>query len=93
MYLHGGGHVTGTLDSYDGLSRRLADRVPATAVSVGYRRAPEHRCPAAVEDAQAVYRWVLDRVAELAPDTAGRAVVAGDSAGGNNAAVPVRLTA
>jgi acetyl esterase len=90
VYLHGGGHVTGTLDSYDGLTRRLANRVPATVVSVGYRRAPEHRCPAAVEDAEAVYRWVLDRAADLAPDTAGRIVVAGDSAGGNNAAVLVR---
>ena len=51
VYLHGGGHVTGTIDSYDGLTRRLANRTPATVVSVGYRRAPEHRCPAAVEDA------------------------------------------
>ncbi|WP_336026521.1 alpha/beta hydrolase [Geodermatophilus sp. FMUSA9-8] len=90
VYLHGGGHVTGTLDSYDGLTRRLANRVPATVVSVGYRRAPEHRCPAAVEDAQAVYRWVLGRTAALAPGSEGRVVVAGDSAGGNNAAVLVR---
>lgn len=44
VYLHGGGHVTGTIDSCDRLTRRLANRVPAAVVSVGYRRAPEHRC-------------------------------------------------
>jgi acetyl esterase len=90
LYLHGGGHVTGTLDSYDGLVRRLANRVPATVVAVGYRRAPEHRCPAAVDDAQAAYTWVLDHRETLAPGSAGRVAVAGDSAGGNNAAVLVR---
>lgn len=90
VYLHGGGHVTGTLDSYDGLTRRLANRVPATVVSVDYRRAPEHRCPAAVEDAGAAYTWALARARALAPDGAGRVAVAGDSAGGNNAAVVVR---
>lgn len=90
VYLHGGGHVTGTIDSYDALTRRLANRVPATVVSVGYRRAPEHRCPAAVEDAEAAYRWVLARVQDLAPGSPGRVAVAGDSAGGNNAAVLAR---
>ena len=90
VYLHGGGHVTGTIDSYDGLTRRLADRTPATVVSVGYRRAPEHRCPAAVEDAEAVYHWAVDQVGVLAPDSGGRVAVAGDSAGGNNAAVLAR---
>ncbi|MEX5719362.1 alpha/beta hydrolase [Geodermatophilus sp. WL48A] len=90
VYLHGGGHVTGTIDSYDGLTRRLANRVPATVVSVGYRRAPEHRCPAAVEDAEAVHGWATDHVRVLAPDSGGRVAVAGDSAGGNNTAVLVR---
>jgi acetyl esterase len=90
VYLHGGGHVTGTIDSYDGLTRRLANRTPATVVSVGYRRAPEHRCPAAVEDAEAVYSWTLGQVRVLAPDGDGRVAVAGDSAGGNNAAVLAR---
>jgi len=90
VHLHGGGHVTGTIDSYDGLTRRLANRIPATVVSVGYRRAPEHRCPAAVEDAEAVYRWVTDRVGVLAPGSSGQVAVAGDSAGGNNTAVLAR---
>ncbi len=64
--------------------------MPATVVAVGYRRAPEHRCPAAVDDAQAAYAWVLDHREALAPGSPGRVVVAGDSAGGNNAAVLVR---
>ena len=89
LYLHGGGHVTGSADSYDGLTRRLANRVPATVVAVDYRRAPEHRCPAAVDDAEAAYSWVAARVPDLAPG-GGRVVIAGDSAGGNNAAVLAR---
>ncbi|CAA9429765.1 MAG: hypothetical protein AVDCRST_MAG35-2514, partial [uncultured Quadrisphaera sp.] len=90
VYLHGGGHVTGTVASYDGLTRRLANRVPAAVVSVDYRRAPEHRCPAAVEDAEAAYRWALENAGELAPGSTGRVAIAGDSAGGNNAAVLAR---
>ena len=90
LYLHGGGHVTGTVDSYGGLLRRLANRVPTTVVAVDYRRAPEHRCPAAVEDAEAAYEWVLEHRHELVPGGGARIVVAGDSAGGNNAAVLVR---
>ncbi|SNS42103.1 acetyl esterase [Geodermatophilus pulveris] len=90
LYLHGGGHVTGTLDSYDGLTRRLANRVPAVVVAVGYRRAPEHRCPAAVDDAEAAYRWVLRHAAALAGEGVGGVVVAGDSAGGDDAAVLAR---
>lgn len=90
LYLHGGGHVTGTVDSYDGLTRRLANRVPATVVSVDYRRAPEHRCPAAVDDAQAAYEWALRYARSLAPRGPGQLVIAGDSAGGNNAAVLTR---
>lgn len=90
VYLHGGGHVTGTIDSYDGLTRRLANRTPATVVSVGYRRAPEHRCPAAVEDAEAAYSWAVGRAGVLAPGSSGRVAVAGDSAGGNNTAVLAR---
>ncbi len=59
LYLHGGGHVTGTINSYDTLTRRLTNRVPANVVAVDYRRVPEHRCPAAVDDAETAYRWVL----------------------------------
>ena len=87
VYLHGGGFVTGTIDSYDPLMRRLANRVPATVVAVDYRRAPEHRCPAAVDDAQAAYHWATAHAQQLAPDSRGQIAVAGDSAGGNIAAV------
>ena len=90
VHLHGGGHVTGTVASYDGLTRRLANRVPATVVSVDYRRAPEHRCPAPVHDAHATHVWTVHHVADLAPGSGGRIAVAGDSAGGNNTAVLVR---
>ena len=90
LYLHGGGHVTGTVASYDGLTRRLANRVPAAVLAVEYRRAPEHRCPAAVEDAEAAYRWALAHAGRLAPGSTGRVAIAGDSAGGNNAAVLAR---
>jgi acetyl esterase len=51
VWFHGGGWVVGTLDSYDPLCRALAAAVPAVVVSVDYRLAPEHRWPAAVEDA------------------------------------------
>lgn len=64
--------------------------MPATVVAVDYRRAPEHRCPAAVDDADAAYGWVLDHLGDLAPGGSARVVLAGDSAGGNNAAVLAR---
>jgi len=92
VYLHGGGHITGTLDSYDGLCRRLANRVPATIVSVGYRRAPEHRVPADIDDAEAVYHWTLAHLDDLASSRRRRVAIAGDSAGGHiTAAVTRRL--
>ena len=89
VYAHGGGHVTGTLDSYDRLARRLAAAVPATVVLVGYRRAPEHRWPAAVHDVQAAYGWAVEHRAELAQADC-RMAIAGDSAGGHLAAVVSR---
>lgn len=89
VYAHGGGHVTGTLDSYDRLARRLAAAVPAIVVLVGYRRAPEHRWPAAIEDVEAAYRWVGCQRDELAGHDAAVAL-AGDSAGGHLAAVVCR---
>jgi acetyl esterase len=87
-YFHGGGFVTGTIDSYDSFCRRLANRVPATVVSVGYRRAPEHAFPAAVEDAEAATWWVGSRAANLSDSNA--FAIAGDSAGGNLATVVSR---
>ena len=89
VYAHGGGHVTGTLDSYDRLARRLAAAIPATVVLVGYRRAPEHRWPAAVDDVEAAYCWAVEHRTELADADCGIAI-AGDSAGGHLTAVVSR---
>lgn len=86
VYLHGGGWVAGSIVSHDPVCRALAARTPAVVVSVDYRLAPEHRFPAAAEDAWTATRWVSARAPELGIDPA-RLVVAGDSAGGNLAAV------
>jgi acetyl esterase len=86
VFFHGGGWVVGTLDTYDPLCRALAAAVPAVVVSVDYRLAPEHRWPAAVEDAYAATLWASRHAAELG-GAQHRLAVAGDSAGGNLAAV------
>jgi acetyl esterase len=90
VLLHGGGWTVGDVADYDGLARRLADRLPAVVLSVEYRRAPEHPFPAAVEDAAAAVRWALVHAGELGGDR-GRVAVAGDSGGGNLAAVVCQL--
>jgi acetyl esterase len=86
VLLHGGGWTLGSVADYEGLARRLADRLPAVVLSVEYRRAPEHPFPAAVEDAVAATRWALAHAGELGGDPR-RVAVAGDSGGGNLAAV------
>jgi acetyl esterase len=83
---HGGGFVLGDLDTHDTLCRWLCREVDAVVVSVAYGLAPEDPFPAAVEDASAATRWVAGRIDRLGGD-ASRLVVAGDSAGGNLAAV------
>ena len=86
VYYHGGGWVLGSLETHDGTCRRLADGADAVVVSVEYRMGPEDRFPAAVDDSYAALTWVAANAAEIGADPA-RLVVAGDSAGGNLAAV------
>jgi acetyl esterase len=85
LYLHGGGWVIGSIEEYDTLGRILAARTGMTTVLAGYRKAPEHPYPTAVEDAWAALAWADRHRAELAADGA-PLVIAGDSAGGNLAA-------
>jgi acetyl esterase len=86
VWFHGGGWVVGSLDTYDTVCRRLSAAVPAVVVAVDYRLAPEHRYPAAVEDSYAATVWASRNAAELG-GSQHRLAVAGDSAGGNLAAV------
>ncbi|WP_163794506.1 alpha/beta hydrolase [Mycobacterium stomatepiae] len=90
VFFHGGGFVFCDIESHDGFCRALARGSQAVVVSVGYRLAPEHPAPAAVLDAFAVFCWVVEHAAELGIEPA-RAAVAGDSAGGNLAAVTAIL--
>ena len=86
VYFHGGGWLLGSVESHDTVCRSLANASGAVVLNVGYRRAPEARFPAAVEDAWAATRWAHANAAALGADP-GRLAVAGDSAGGNLAAV------
>ena len=86
VYYHGGGWVLGSLESHDGVCRDLAVDVDAIVVAVDYRLAPEDRFPAAVDDAYAAARWVHANARALGGDP-DRIAVAGDSAGGNLAAI------
>lgn len=82
VYYHGGGFVLATNDVYDATPRALAEKTGAIFVSVEYRKAPEHKFPAAHDDAFAAYKWVLDHAGEFGGDPK-RVAVAGESAGGN----------
>jgi acetyl esterase len=86
LFFHGGGFALGSVDSHDPLCRELADGARRIVVSVDYARSPEHKFPAAVDDAIASFEWLHTHARELGVDPA-RIAVAGDSAGGNLSAV------
>ena len=77
LYLHGGGYIFGTPETHRNLTSRIAKAAAAPLFSLDYRRAPEHPCPAAIEDAEAAYAMLLD-----AGVPAHEIFVGGDSAGG-----------
>ncbi|MFG2992942.1 alpha/beta hydrolase fold domain-containing protein [Streptomyces sp. NPDC048257] len=86
VHLHGGGWVMCGLDTHDATCRSLAVAAGAVVVAVDYRLAPEHPWPAAPDDALTVLLWARAQARELGCDP-GRVVLAGDSSGGNLAAV------
>jgi acetyl esterase len=92
VYFHGGGLVAGSLDTHDGICRALTSSSGCRLLSVDYRLAPEHRFPAAVEDALAATSWIADHAAELGLDRE-RLGVGGDSAGATLAAVVCQAVA
>lgn len=86
VFFHGSGFVVCSLDTHDPMCRNLCAGAGCVVVSVDYRLAPEHPFPAAPDDALAATRWAVANAGSLNADTS-RVVVAGDSAGGNLAAV------
>ena len=86
LWLHGGGHVVGSLASYDALCRMLAVKGNCIVVAVDYRLAPEHKFPAGVLDSFAALTWLATHGVSLGVDTS-RMAIGGDSAGANLAAV------
>jgi acetyl esterase len=86
VFFHGGGFVIGSIELCDELCRALTNGASCIVVSVGYRLAPEHKFPAAVEDSYAATKWVAGNAKGIGGDST-RIAVGGDSAGGNLAAV------
>lgn len=86
VYYHGGGFVIGSLESYDACCRDICDKTGFAVVSIDYRLAPEHPFPAAAEDSIAAFHWVAQTSESLGLDHT-QLFVAGDSAGGNLAAI------
>jgi acetyl esterase len=86
VFFHGSGFVLCSLDTHDGMCRNLAAGIGCMVVSVDYRLAPEHKFPAGPDDCLVATRWLAAHAAGLGGDPS-RIMVAGDSAGGNMAAV------
>lgn len=82
LYIHGGGWVIATIDTYDASARALTNAANAAVVSIEYRKGPENKFPAAHDDSFAAYKWVLANARSINGDAA-RVAVAGESAGGN----------
>lgn len=90
VYYFGGGWSLGTLDTSDGVCRMLANAAGCITIAVGYRLAPEHKFPAAVQDCYAGAAWAAAHADDLGADTT-RLAIAGDSSGGNLAAAVALL--
>lgn len=86
LWLHGGGFVIGGLDTHRGMCSNLAARSGCIVVAVDYRKAPEHRFPAAVDDCLASFRWIREHAEQLGGRSQ-QLALGGDSAGGNLSAV------
>ncbi len=90
VFMHGGGFVIGDIETHDNQCRMVCREVGAVVVSVAYRLAPEAPFPAGVEDAVAATRWIAEHIADFGGDP-DRLAIAGDSAGGNLAAVVAQV--
>lgn len=90
VYFFGGGWTLGSIETADGVCRRLTNLVPCQVITVGYRLAPENPFPAAVHDCHLATQWIAAHAVELGVDVA-RLAVGGDSAGGNLAAATTLL--
>ena len=85
LFIHGGGHALGDLESHDGACRHLAEQSGVQVLAIDYRKPPEHPFPAAVEDCFSAYQWLVKNADAVNADPE-RLAVGGDSAGGNLAA-------
>jgi acetyl esterase len=90
VFFHGGGFVIGSVDTHDGLCRMLANLSACRVISIEYRLSPEHKFPAAVEDAFATTSWIEKNAAQLGID-ANRLAIGGDSAGATLSAVVTQM--
>lgn len=90
VYFHGGGFMSNSVDTHDEFCRVLTNEIDAIFVSVGYRLAPEHKYPGAVEDSYAATEWAAEHAEEIGGDSS-RLLVVGDSAGGNLAAAVAQM--